>query len=92
MGAKRQQGTGYQLSLFEREAEAVRPGASGESGTGTAAHEEPQTLTASERKRALTGDLMERVIERANLNRAFKRVKAQPGRAWSRRHDRGRFA
>jgi len=35
--------------------------------------------TASERKRALTGDLMERVCERENLNRAYKRVKANKG-------------
>ena len=53
MGVERQQGTVYQLSLFEGEEGAVRPGVSGEGGTGTAAYEEQQRPTASERKRAL---------------------------------------
>jgi len=68
MGAERQQGRLYQLSLFEEEGENRRPGAGGKGGTGPA-----------ERKRALTVHLMERVVKRENLNRAYKRVKANKG-------------
>ncbi len=53
MGIERRQGTVYQLSLLEWRAEIVRPGVPGEGGTGTAAYEEQQRPTASERKRAL---------------------------------------
>jgi|TARA_B100002003_G_scaffold47098_1_gene42376 RNA-directed DNA polymerase len=79
MGVERQQGTVYQLSLFEGEEGAVRPGVSGEGGTGTAAYEEQQRPTASERKRALPEALMEEVLEPRNLNRAYQRVKANKG-------------
>ncbi len=68
MGVERQQGRVYQLSLGEGEKEAVRPGAGSEGGNGTAAHEEQQRPTASERKRALPEALMEEVIEPRNLN------------------------
>ena len=81
MSVEQQQGTWYQLSLFERRADDVRHGAGGKGGTGAAASEERQTFTASERERALTSDLMERVCERGNLNRAYKRVKANKGAA-----------
>lgn len=81
MGAERQQGTSYPLSLFEGTEDDVRHGAGGDGGTGSAACEEPQTPTASDRERALTSDLMERVCERANLDRAYKRVKANKGAA-----------
>jgi len=79
MGAERQQGMAYQPDLFDGSGDGVRLGAGGEGGTGAAAREESQMPTASERKRALTGDLMERVCERENLNRAYKRVKANKG-------------
>jgi RNA-directed DNA polymerase len=79
MDVERQQGTWTQLSLFEVEAGSVRPGASGEGGTGPAAHEEWQACTALTRRRALTGNLMERVCERENLSRAYKRVKGNKG-------------
>jgi RNA-directed DNA polymerase len=79
MDVEQQQGTWTQLSLFEVGGGSVRPGASGEGGTGPAASEEWQTSTALTRERALTGDLMERVCERENLNRAYKRVKANKG-------------
>ncbi len=62
MGAERQQGRAYQLSLFEGEEGAVRPGAGGEGGTGTAAYEEQQRPTASEGKRAMPEALMEEVV------------------------------
>ena len=79
MDVEQQQGTWTQLSLFEVGEGNVRPGASGEGGTGPAACEAWQASTASNRERALTGDLMERVCERENLNRAYKRVKANKG-------------
>jgi RNA-directed DNA polymerase len=40
-----------------------------------------QAFTASDRQRALTGNLMEQICERSNLNRAYKRVKANKGAA-----------
>jgi RNA-directed DNA polymerase len=79
MDVEQQQGTWSQLSLFNEEVDSVRHGASGEGGTGSAALEERQAFTAWNRERALTGDLMERVCERENLNRAYKRVKANKG-------------
>ena len=79
MDVERQQGTWIQLNLFERGEGSVRPGASGEGGTGAAALEEWQACTALNRERALTSDLMERICERGNLNRAYKRVKANKG-------------
>ena len=79
MDVEQQQGTWTQLSLFERREGDVRPGASGEGGTGPAANEERQASTALNRERALTSDLMERICERGNLNRAYKRVKGNKG-------------
>ena len=79
MSVERQEGAGYQLSLFEGREGLVRHGAGSEGGTGTAAYEESQAVTASERERALTSDLVERICERRNLNRAYKRVKANKG-------------
>ena len=79
MGVEQQQGTWTQLSLFEAGVGSVRPGVSGEGGTGPAACEEWQASTALNRERALAGSLMERVSERENLNRAYKRVKANKG-------------
>jgi RNA-directed DNA polymerase len=67
------------LKLFEAETEGVSHGVSGDGGTGAAACEEEQASTALNRERALTGNLMERVCERENLNRAYKRVKANKG-------------
>jgi RNA-directed DNA polymerase len=60
---------------------AVSPAAQGERDypTGTPGVEERQTFAASSEGRALTQDLMERVVERDNLNRAYKRVKANKG-------------
>ena len=64
MSVERQEGTWYQPSLLEWREGQVRHGARSEGGTGTAACEESQAVTASERERALTGDLMERIRER----------------------------
>jgi RNA-directed DNA polymerase len=79
MDVEQQQGTWIQLNLFERGEGSVCPGGSGEGGTGAAALEEWQASTALNRERALTSDLMERICERGNLNRACKRVKANKG-------------
>ncbi len=57
----------------------MRHGASGDGGTESKACEEGQAITASTRKRALTDDLMERVCEKENLRRAYKRVRANKG-------------
>jgi len=81
MGVEQQQGTWYQPSLFVEAEDDVRHGISGEGGTRPAVSEERQAPTASERERALTSDLMERVCECDNLNRAYKRVKANKGAA-----------
>ena len=76
-----QQGTWVQLELKlkEEEKDNVRHGASGDGGTETGANEEGQVVTALNRRRALTSNLMERICERENLNRAYKRVKANKG-------------
>ena len=79
MSGERQEGTWTQPSLFEWREGDVRRGAGSEGGTQTGACEEAQALTALERERALTRDLMERICERGNLNRAYKRVKANKG-------------
>ncbi len=82
MSVERQQGGAYQADLFDEvRMKAPRPEASGDGGTGTGTNEEPQALTALEQQRALTQDLMERVASSANLNQAYKRVKANKGSA-----------
>lgn len=70
MRAKRQQGGAYQRRLFADDAEPPCPDQGGEDGIQPARPEESQPCTASDRTRALTVDLMERVCERDNLNRA----------------------
>jgi RNA-directed DNA polymerase len=55
------------------------PGATGEGGTGPGACVEQQSFTASTEGRALAQNLMERICDRANLNQAYKRVKANKG-------------
>ena len=84
MGVERQQGRLYQRLLFEESAEDLRHDAGGDGGTGSAAREEPQAFTAFDPARALTEHLMEEVVDRDNLNRAYRRVKANKGRrAWT---------
>lgn len=79
MGVKRQQGGNYQRSLFEESAENPRHDVGGDGGTGTATNVEPQASAAFDQARALTECLMEQVVERGNLNRAYRRVKANKG-------------
>jgi RNA-directed DNA polymerase len=82
MGVKRQQGSGDQKDLFDEALKAsLRHGDTGDGGTGAGAPVEPQAATASERQRALTRHLMEEVASSANLNLAYKRVKANRGAA-----------
>jgi RNA-directed DNA polymerase len=79
MRAKRQEGGWYQRRLFEDDAEPPRHGQGGEDGIQPARCEEPQPRTASDRTRALTVDLMERICDRDNLNQAYRKVKANRG-------------
>ncbi len=81
MSVEQQQGKVYrQLALFpECNEDTLRPGGVGEGGTGTGPHEEQQALTVSNEGRALASNLMEKVCDRANLDRAYKRVKANKG-------------
>ena len=79
MNVEQQEGTWTQPRLFEMREGDERRGAGSEGGTQATAHEERQAFTALERERALTYDLMERICERGNLNRAYKRVKANRG-------------
>jgi RNA-directed DNA polymerase len=80
MDAKRQQGRAYQLTLdFEGDAETPRHDRGGDDGIRPARPGEPQTSTASDPARALTDRLMEEVCRPENLNRAYRRVKANQG-------------
>ena len=82
MSVKRRQGSGDQQDLFDQALQAsLRHGATGEGGTGPGACVEPQALAAFEQQRALTRMLMEEVASSANLNQAYKRVKANKGAA-----------
>jgi len=80
MGVKRQQGGIDQGDLFDEATQAVlRHGASREGGTRPAATEEPQAPAAGDQERALTQHLMEAVSSAGNLERAYRRVKANGG-------------
>ncbi len=80
MSVERQQGDEYQRRFdFEALEASPRRDASGDGGTEAAASEEPQAFTALDPTRALTERLMEEVTKRANLNRAYRRVKANKG-------------
>lgn len=80
MSGQRQQGSAEQRDfLDEILANTLRHGVNGEGGTGPTTPEEPQALTAWDQERALTQHLMEAVSSSANLNQAYKRVKANGG-------------
>jgi RNA-directed DNA polymerase len=70
-----------QLSLFEQVGSVIRPVDFGEAGSGSETNEEQQAFTAMDQQRALTQNLMERVVLPSNLNAAYKRVKANKGSA-----------
>lgn len=79
MDAEQQKGMTDQLPLFGEEA-VVRPLKGGEAGSRSARVGERQASSVSEGNRALATDtLMERICEPKNLNRAYKRVKANRG-------------
>lgn len=81
MGAEKQQVGAYrQLELF-RDWVPRSHGDTGKGGTGAGTYEERQAATVSTGKRALAQDLMEEVCHLANLNRAYKYVKANKGSA-----------
>jgi len=80
MGVEQQQGSGTQLDLFDEALKAsLCHGVSGKGGTGAGTTEERQSPTAWAEKLALTRNMMEQVASSANLNRAYKRVKANKG-------------
>lgn len=81
MGVERQQGEFYQPSLFEATEENPRPDQDGKDRIRSVRPEEPQASAALDPARALTGNLMEEVTERDNLNRAYRRVRANKGAA-----------
>jgi RNA-directed DNA polymerase len=70
-----------QLNLFEQVGSVIRPVDFGEAGSGSETNEEQQAFTAMDQQRALTQNLMERVVLPSNLNAAYKRVKANKGSA-----------
>jgi RNA-directed DNA polymerase len=80
MKAARQQGTGEQLDLFDEALKAtMRHGEAGLGRSQASPRAEPQADTAWQRDRALTRGLMELIVSSANLNQAYKRVKANRG-------------
>jgi len=81
MNVKRQQGITQQLSLFEQVGSVIRPVDFGEAGSGSETNEEQQAFTAADQQRALTQDLMDRVVLPSNLNAAYRRVRANKGSA-----------
>lgn len=77
-----QQVSGKQQDLFDEDLKAsLCHGVSGKGGTGAGTHEERQTPAAWTEKLALAYDVMEEVASSANLNQAYKRVKANKGAA-----------
>ena len=81
-GMEPQQSAAYrQLDFLESlgEPEAVHLDAGGDGATGPAACQEWQASAARHQGRALAQGIMERVCQRENLNRAFKRVRANKG-------------
>jgi RNA-directed DNA polymerase len=80
MGVERQQGSGKQLDLFDEVLRAsLRHDVTGKGGTGAGTCEEQQSPTAWAEPLALTRAIMEQVASSANLNQAYKRVKANKG-------------
>jgi RNA-directed DNA polymerase len=80
MGVERQQGSGKQLDLFDEVLKAsLRHDVTGKGGTGAGTIEERQSPAACTEKLALAYDVAEEVASSANLNRAYKRVKANKG-------------
>lgn len=81
MSMERQQRIPIQLSMFEQIGSVIGPAVFGEAGSRSEMCEERQVFTAVEQQRALTQDLIERVVHPSNLNAAYLRVKANKGSA-----------
>src|SRR5579859_2196003 len=82
MGRRQQQVTTGQGDLFDEALRhGVSHGASGSGGTAAGAIAVRQAPTARSRPRASMQVLMEEVASSANLNAAWKRVKANKGAA-----------
>ena len=79
MDVERPKAEGCQLDLFQDQAAPSHHDATGDGGTGTGAVEVAQASAALEPGRALTDRLMEEICRPENLNRAYKRVKANKG-------------
>jgi RNA-directed DNA polymerase len=80
MDVKRQQGGADQGDLLDEALKAaLRHDATGNGGTEPRAAAVSQAPAAGDHERALTQHLMEAVIDAGNLNRAYKRVKANGG-------------
>lgn len=80
MGVERQQGSGKQQDFFDEALKAsLRHDVTGKGGTGAGTTEEQQSPTAWAENLALTRYVMEEVASSANLNQAYKRVKANKG-------------
>ncbi|WP_213503774.1 hypothetical protein [Novosphingobium decolorationis] len=80
MGVERQQGSGKQQDFFDEALKAsLGHDVTGKGGTGAGTIEERQSPTAWAEPLALTRYVMEEVASSANLNQAYKRVKANKG-------------
>jgi RNA-directed DNA polymerase len=81
MTAEQQQGGTHRQRVFDFEAPSMAPchDQDGEDGIRSVRPEERQAATALDQGRALTENLMEEVTDRGNLNRAYRRVKANKG-------------
>lgn len=75
------QGNAKQLRLFSPRGEALRPEQKTDGGTDRALQEESTYLSLLARNRALTGTLLDTVMEPTNLNRAYVAVKRNAGSA-----------
>lgn len=67
------------MQVIRDQKDIICHGSIGESGTGAGLSVEQQTYLASNETEDLATDLMEKVCNRANLNRAYKRVKSNKG-------------
>ena len=93
MSAENQQGRLYQRLLFNMDNEppkSPRPAAGSDRVSEASAVEENQTLAESHEPRALTkatvvsqlpANLMEQIVDRSNLNRAYYKVRSNKGSA-----------
>jgi RNA-directed DNA polymerase len=82
MTVARQQAAQAQLRLFdESDTGPARHPEAGDAGSEAGAREAPQAVAARTEPRALPTFVMEEVADPANLNQAYKRVKANKGAA-----------